>query len=495
MVQVIDLLSPGAEFGKGLGQGLGAGAQRLFEMGMTERGLGRAEQSAREAGGDPISLAFAMARAGSYSPYLERAIGPIYQELMKRSKSGDVAAALSGVADQEPMMVVGQPREQGIPAGPTEQEESFKRVGQTVTPKEGVKVKDRPTEVVSSLSADYLAQTRPDLVQGTSQYGQVPSFKGVFQSDLTADEEGRIRQDLRNRGVHPDAVEQVVDRLRQDVKTRSSDQLQNYNLGKEQLDALGQKWETFREQSNSLLNPFISKYSVDDQPLMGTQSELRNKYYQYAQDQPVNLTPEQMHANAMTLLQNDMNQIDRLASQPSLPIVRGVTDVDKFIKDYRVASKDLRDRGFIEAIKEDATANKDMGMEEVHAALYGDETDKSILNRIAAIKVPELAYRKLPAADWRKDQKKKYVNSLSEILKNIDGNDDLILMRAQVLNNGGSIDVFKEALEKAQEEGLELSPLQKSHMVDVMKPRVSPLWEIFNPSAWSSWVNGMRGKK
>ena len=67
-------------------------------------------------------------------------------------------------------------------------------------------------------------------------------------------------------------------------------------------------------------------------------------------------------------------------------------------------------------------------------------------------------------------------------------------MRGQALNSGATPKDFMEALGKAQEQGLKLSPFQMSHFQELNIPRHRPLWEIFNPSVYSKWFNSLRGK-
>lgn len=79
MVQIFDMTptpSSASMIGSALGQGL---TKRL--------GLSEAETAAQQAGNDPVKLAFALARANMAAPGLERSLGQIYEQLLKRQQA------------------------------------------------------------------------------------------------------------------------------------------------------------------------------------------------------------------------------------------------------------------------------------------------------------------------------------------------------------------------------------------------------------------------
>jgi hypothetical protein len=222
------------------------------------------------------------------------------------------------------------------------------------------------------------------------------------------------------------------------------------------------------------------------------------------------MTPEQMHTNAMALVQNDMNKLDALATLPSAPPFRTEQDAKKYIEDNKGAYKDLADQGFIEALREDAMLNKDLGNEEFHSLIWGDQTSKPLLNELHSFKAPK-EYQKYSSdpnntTTYNKNypqQQEKYINDLSKTLKKLNKTDDLVLARAMVLDSDGTIQDFNKALSKAQEDGLKLSEFQKSQLQEINIPRWKPMYEFFKEEnflkptlkAWAPWINYIRGKK
>jgi hypothetical protein len=230
-----------------------------------------------------------------------------------------------------------------------------------------------------------------------------------------------------------------------------------------------------------------------------------------------------MHQQAGTMLQNDINRIDALQASPGLPFIRDPKQVDELTKDISGAYKQLQKEGFYESLKEDA-ASKDMGLEELHYTIWGDETNKNSLKSIADLPSAKMYMEgnkpilksispfsalgglagvasdiltggdKTPNPNYMKERKP-YIKNLSSRLTKIKPDDDLILLRAQVLNNGGLEKDFNEALDAAQENGLQLSPFQQSQLQELRIPRERPIWEIFNPSAWANWIRNLTGKR
>ena len=140
-----------------------------------------------------------------------------------------------------------------------------------------------------------------------------------------------------------------------------------------------------------------------------------------------------------------------------------------------------------------------MGIEELHQSIWGDQTNKANLNRMSVFQAPE-RYTKdnIGREKINKDYplyRETYVNNLAKQLKHLKPEDDLILLRGQVLNSKGTEKDFTDALSRAQEKGLKLSPFQENQMQELRIPRIKPLWEIFNPAALSNCINALRGKK
>src|SRR5690606_14004131 len=99
MVQVLDLSpikGPSYEMGQSMGGGL---AKRM--------GLQEAETMASNAEGDPVKLAFSLARASIYAPELQRSLGQIYEQMLSRSQSGQYAGGLSSKEPSQPYNIPG----------------------------------------------------------------------------------------------------------------------------------------------------------------------------------------------------------------------------------------------------------------------------------------------------------------------------------------------------------------------------------------------------
>ena len=507
MVQVF-APSPAAMQRAQIGQSIGQGIS-------TKLGLAEAEKLASSSEQDPVKLAFALAKASNYAPGLERSLGQIYQSLMERGQSNQLATGLTGGKSNLPSNALNQPKLNEIqndisPTGvePNSMDIPLPNKGQITAPltpttkKEGFNSKD-----VENVSHEYLMRVRPDLVQGSSSYGRIPSFNFQSQSDLRTDEEQQLRQDLIQQKYTPKAIESIIQRAREDIKTKYNEKLKAFDIDVTQQGDINKKWETFKQRSNEYLQPLLGKYdsSFGFGGKPNTANDLKNKYFQYAQSLPVNLTPEQMHAQAGSMLQRDVNRIDALSAIPALPFIRDPKDVEENIKDRKEAYRELAKEGYYETLKEDAVNNGGMGLEELHYTLYGDQTDKVNMNLIADLKAPKLYLsQKYPieivggtpiANPNYAKERKSYVDNLSSRLMKIKPDDDLVLLRAQALNSGAQQNDFTDALLEAQEKGLKLSPFQESQQQEVRIPRQRPIWEIFNPNAWSSWINHLRGKR
>lgn len=519
MVQVFSP-SPRAMQAGQIGQALGLGISKRM-------GLAEAQREASNAGGDPVKLAFSLAKASMAAPGMERSLGQIYEQLLARTESKGYTKGLGGEATPETVSGLAPT---GFDRNPISEGEvsqdgtinpsmdvplegspnNFKQPNETTSNISLPTRKNYSPEQVQSVAHQYLLDMRPDLIEGTSAYGRVPTFNYQSKSTLRPEEEAQIRQKLDSQGLAPKVQDRVVDTVRNDIQARYNESLKNFGLDTVRQKEINDKWDTFRKLSDKNLDPIIGKY----QPgyLYGgkprTANDLRNKYFQYAGDLPVDLTPEQMHAQAGTMLQNDINNIDALGAIPEMPFIRDPNDVEKNVKDHKEAYKDLYDRGFYESLKEDAV-DKGMGLEELHWTLFGDQTDKKNLRSVSDLSAPKLYFKdetkftgpgappkieRINNPNYPKEREI-YVNNLSKRLKTIREKDDLILLRSQALNSGAQEADFNDALSKAQDEGLVLSPFQRTQMQEVRIPRKRPQWEIFNPSAWKQWINHAAGKR
>lgn len=487
MVQILPAKTNiGSQLGQAIGQsfqgGFEKGSQRGIEQQQTERGLNEALKAAQEAGNDPVKLAFAFAKAGAYSPYLERAIGPLYAEAVKRIGAGEKTEGLpkEGNIPGGGTPSVGAPGNQPPPTTPISP-------GAPVTPK------GKPTAPeVETAANEYLAQLRPDLVGQGSAFGNtVPTFDYESKSDLRPEEERKIREDLMAKKFRPENIDAVVNRLREDVKTKWSEQQTKFGIDSTQKAAIADKWKDVQKVASTRLPVYLEKYPP------GTQSNLTTKYDQYAAQQPINLTPEAIHNNAMALLQNDMNKLDALKAIPSAPPFRSAKQYSDYIQPIAEAYRDLYANGYDQAVREDAIQNKDLGLEGLHQAIWGEQTNQQLLSEISSKKAPQeyiegglgpsgITYnKKYP------QEKEKYIQGISKDLSKMSDNDDLILMRAAVLDSGGTEADFTEALKKS---GKKFSPFQQSQLQEIQIPRQRPLWEIFSGGP-KPFINIIRGKR
>lgn len=503
MVQVFSP-SPAAMQGAQIGQAAGTGiAKRL--------GLAEAEKMANEANNDPVKLGFALARASMYAPGLDRSLGQIYEQMLARSQSNQTADALTDVTGGTPSTRLGRSVVQGgevSPNGPLSPSmdipltEDQPAINITIPDKKNYDPND-----IKELSNQFMLAMRPDLIQGSGTYGRVPSFNFGAQSDLRPEEEAQLRQDLRSKKYAPKAIESTVETIRNDIKTKYKELQDRYSYDKDWQNAVNEKWATFRKLSDTNLDPILGKYQArfgfGGRP--ATSNDLKNKYFQYAQELPVSLTPEQMHSQAAARLKNDVDRLDALAALPAMPPVRSPNEVEENVKLYKDASKDLYKEGFYESLKEDFVDNKGMGLEELHWTLWGDQTDKNSLREVGALKAPPLynrtptkssglAFVDVPNPNYVKEHEP-YLKNLTQKMLKIKPDDDLVLLKAQVLNGGGLEKDFTDALDNAQEKGLKLSPFQNTQLQEVRIPRKRPLWEIFNPLTWGKWISFQAGKR
>lgn len=467
-----------------------------------QTGLNAIDQLQKElalANGDPSKMLPALMRAQTLNPALERS--GLGLEALKLAGQGNFAPALgdasrgngSNVASNTMMNPIGAETQQNQPPGLSKESPSSS------------------SNNIDNLANQYLGEVRPDLINPETQYGAISTFDSELKQDLTPEEESRIRQQLMDKYKNPNIVNPVIDRLREGIRNKYNESLAKYGFDKDKQQQIKEKWNNFTQQAPQRLEPFLSKYDAE---FPRTKDILTSKYNQYAGAQPVNMTPEQMHTNAMALLNRDLGKLDALQALPSMPIIRSEKDVAEYLNKNKDLYKDLADQGFGEALKEDAILNKDMGNEEFHALRYKDQTDKSLLNQLNSFKAPkEYSDREfikgsaqLMPARYNKNypqEKQKYINDISSSLKRIKPKDDLVLARTMILDSGGTIEDFVESLRKAQDEGLELSEFQKGQLQEIAIPRNPPIHEYFNEKksdgtflkTWAPLINYIRGKR
>ncbi len=505
MVQVFDL-SPTSSSASMIGSALGTGISK-------RAGLAEAENAANMANGDPVKLAFSLARANMASNNsMDRSLGQIYEQLLARTEGkqfGENLSPMGGMSNSPNPDLQGEVSPQGIIPPSTDVPSNASPVNQENAQSSPIvypKGNNYSPQEVNSLSHQFMMDMRPDLVQGSSDWGRIPTFNYAEKSDLRPEEEAQLRQNLTDRKLPPKVQDRIVDNLRNDIKTRYTEKLKNFGFDDKRQLAINQKMDNFRKLSDENLKPLLGKYDstlgFGGRPK--TANDLKNKYFQYAGNLPVNLTEEQMHAQAGAQLQNDINRIDALAAIPDLPWIRDPSQMKDTLKPYKQAYGPLYQEGFYETLKEDAV-NKGMGLEELHETLWGDQTDRGSLQAIASLPAAKMYLDSSgsPGLEGKRGkvnpnytkEREPYINNLSKRLMNIKNNDDLILLRSQVLANGGLEGDFNDALEKAQDEGLQLSPFQRSQAQELQIPRLRPIWEIFNPGAWKQWIMHDLGKR
>ena len=479
----------GSQIGQNLHQTLPGAVQQGYQRQTGLNAIDQLQKELGQAGGDINKMLPALARAISLNPALERS--GLGQEFLKNQAAGMYPSALGGSSGSTPNPNIVSPiadeTQQSQPPG---------------LPADTSKGKTN----IDSIANQYIAEVRPDLINPETQYGAINTFGSAIKQDLSPEEESQLRQQLMDKYKNPNIANQVLDRVREGVRNKYNEAQAKYGFDKERREQIQQKWRDFTAGSANRLEPHVSKYG--EQPR--TKEVLNNKYNQYAEKQPTNMTPENMHTNAMALLQNDINKIDALQALPSMPPFRNEQDAKDYIGKYKDTYKDLADQGFMEALREDAIMNKDMGNEEFHSMIWGDQTDKNTLNRLHSFEAPvEYQRGKIGTLNSNKynpeypKQHEKYISDISKTLKELKPKDDLMIARAMVLDQNGTVEDFTKALNEARKNGLELSEFQKSQLQEINIPRVPPLYEIFSErnftkpalKAWAPWVNYMRGKK
>lgn len=495
--------------GRGIGQNLPGAMQQGYQRQTGLNSIDELQRNLAAAGGDIRKVLPALMRAQTLNPSLERS--GLASEALKYAGAGNFAPAL-----QQGANVGNNPETPGISSQPNSEliNPITSETQQTQPPGMPPKSQGKNNaHDIDRIANQALGEIRPDLVNPETQYGNIATFDSEIKQDLTPDEEARLRQQLFDKYKNPDIVNPVIDRLREGIKNRYNEALSKYGFDKEKRQQIQDKWSDFTKNSEKRLEPHLSKY---DESFPRTKEILGNKYNQYAASFPVNMTPEQMHTNAMALLQKDINKLDALATIPSAPPFRTEENISDYISNNKEAYKDLADQGFTEALREDAINNKDLGNEEFHSLIWGDQTSKPLLNEIHSHKAPQ-EYSKVGPSGAHVNkynpqypqQQKKYIDEIGKSLRKLKPKDDLLLARAMVLDNDGTIEDFGKGLQNAVENGLELSPFQKSQLQEINIPRVPPLWEFFREGSrsnlpivgevtWRNWgpfINYVRGKK
>ncbi len=481
-------------------QGVLPGAvQQGYQRGQGLGAIDQLQQAMEAAGGDINKILPALAKAYTMNPSLERS--GLGQQYLQQAGAGQQAAGLAGMGGQsqntqQPQQQQNAPQTQGI------QEDS-------IPPKSQGEVKE--AKDIDIASNNFLAQLRPDLVNPSSQYGAINSFDSAIKKDLSPEEEGQIRQQLLDKKTPAGVVDKIVDRLRQGIQNKYQEAQDKYGFDQDKLNQIQNKWKTFTGNADDRLAPTFTKYRPEGEILFPkTEDLLKSKYFQYGGAESTNLTPEQMHTNAMAKLDNDIKRLDALDAIPSMPPIHSFGGAKDYIDQVKPAYKALAKEGFTEALKEDALLKKDMGNEEFHEVIWGDQTNKGLLNQIHSLKAPK-EFKQAPYPHYNRNfekEQKEYMNNLTNTLMKLKPDDDLILARAMVLDNGGDIKDFTSSLDEAQKKGLKLSPLQQSQLQEIHIPRRPPLWEIFsgatgdiNPLGlvgnlnWKPFINYVRGKK
>lgn len=492
----------GRYLGQGLSQNLPGAIQRGYERGLGLNAIDQLQNklnAANQPGAkqlSPLDIALEFARVGAVNPALERSLGPLYQAAISQTGASGIAGGLQG--DQNSPQQTISPTPQTVSNISQETDQPQPKI---TPPQEHATARN-----IDEIANQYIGEVRPDLVDPASQYGAIATFDSMVKQDLTPEEEGRLRQQLMDKYKNPNVVNSVADRVREGVKNKYNEALAKYGFDKERQGQIKEKWDEFARGTPQRISPFLEKY----EGMPATQDILTNKYNKYAQTAKVNETPQDMHSKAMALLQNDINKLDALHALPSMPPLRAGESPAKYIDQNKSIYKDMADAGFTQALKEDAINNKDMGNEEFHSLIWGDQTNKNLLNDLHKYKAPQEYRKELYKTPQYynknyKVEREKYLGDISSVLKRMGPNDDLILARSMILDNGGEVKDFLDALNMAQEKGLKLSEFQRGQLQEAGIPRTPPLWELFSeggPSIgpfkflnWGPFINYLRGKR
>lgn len=487
------------QLGQGLSQTLPQAAMQRSQRETGMNAIDKLQKGIAAANGDMSKILPELMRAYTLNPGLERS--GLGQKYLETALAGQYPGALGqGAGGVQPSQFNTQPI-----ASEAQQAQ--------LTALEG-EAKHPSLDVAAN---QYLAQVRPDLINPDKRYGAINTFAGINKQDLSPQEEADLRNKLMQEYKNPNVVNQVVERIREGIKNKHNEALSQYKFDADKINQINDKWNNFVNGTergggaSARLAPHIDKYG-EEAPK--TKELLKNKYLDYASKLPTDLTPEQMHSAAMELLQKDITKLDALAAIPAAPPMRRETDVANYLDTNKKVYRDLADQGYIEALREDAFNNKDLGNEEFHSLIWGDQTSKPFLNKVHSVEAPKEYFEPTANKPFMTynpkypQEHQKYISELANRFKGMSQKDDLVLTRAMVLDNGGTIKDFNDALDMAEKNGLKLSEFQKSQLQETNIPRTPPLWEIFtgftgdNPATgivgnlgWKPFINYLRGKK
>src|SRR5690606_15019230 len=108
---------------------------------------------------------------------------------------------------------------------------------------------------IESLSFQFMSDLRPDLVEGSSQYGRVPTYNYQMKSDLRPEEEQQLRQQFIDKKINPKVQDNLINRIREDIKTRYNEMKTNYGMDVAREKQIQDKWAVFKAQSDENLQP------------------------------------------------------------------------------------------------------------------------------------------------------------------------------------------------------------------------------------------------
>jgi len=477
--------------------------------------------------GSQTELAIDLTKAMLNNPNAARSMAPLIETITNFSNSGaidkNLGVAGGGAGDfneQQPqqnnqMQPMGSSMgSQVVPTNQTQQPNQVAQGQNQIRNNAAVETSIGMSEPVPGLNRDsqikaervvqnFMAEKYPYLNPYDPGFGKKAFFNHTTQSDLSIAEE----EDMRKRlvGVSPKAKEFIIEKARKEKSRLFEEAKAAYGLNTQQVAENEKKWQQLVGQPGTNNegyrgNSLKPRLEYFNNPIIN--ESFNNKYAEYAAQEDPNQTVEQINQNVMAKLAPDIRNFQTARNAVSFgPFVRG--DVGEVIKKNQAAYSELMGKGYDEAILSEL-AEKGMGPEESHFTLYGKQTNPSSIKALSEIK-PGFS-RKEPfkkmgpgyESQWTREYESKspkYEEQLSKGLMKIKPEDDLIILRATALNNGGTEDNFTNALEKARANGLKLSPLQESQVSELSTSRRPPLQEIFNPNHWSKVYNYIRGRR
>lgn len=478
MVQVINSPSSANLFSQMAGQGVVEGLGQGVDILLRKKGINNAFQGLNNQQSSPIDLLKGLIDASVYSPEIGKNLGALYGETMKYRGAENQGQNIrnSSLLPQASSQFNGD-----------QQEDSFS---------ENTNKNNAPSKIVlkdAKPAEDYLRQVRPELFEENG-WGKIPKPDFSKKQFLTPEEKAGIYDKLKHLPI--ERREQVINTIEEGVQNQYKENVSKYGFTKEEQAARDEKIREASHLALPELEPIFSQQKNNGVPSSSTIRELNQNFNRYLAAQPDYLTPQQMASNATQLVQRDNNMLNVVRALPSMPPIQRFDSAKDMIKDYSEAYKPLKELGYIDALKEDAIYNKDLGTEGMHAAIWGDDMSPETVKSISKVKPP--IRNKGFISDFNNllgvGKEDNSYKSLSKKLVDIQPNDDLILLRAMALDNGFDEREFTKALNEAQKSGLELSPFQKSQIPELGIARKIPLWEIFKEGP-SNWVNYFRGKK